>query len=204
MKKKLTAVLILAAMLVAGASAQLMIGVSGALPLDNDNASFDQIKNQFQTGQGIFYGGFLELGMHQIGIGFSANTMTMPDLLFDQNMQIIDADLYVAFHLFGARALLDPFAELGYGIIGSKWEKPTNGQSSDWVDASSYWYGALGLGVNLGPVGVFAKFAYNYAVGTPAELEDGSNAPAFGYYLFNDVDGYLPKYRVTIAAKLIL
>jgi len=203
MKKKLTAVLVLAAMLVAGASAQLMIGVSGALPLDSSDTSIEKLADQYQSGQGIFYGGFLELGMHQIGIGFSANTMTAKDSYFDQDMQIIDADLYIAFHLFGARALLDPFAELGYGIIGSKWEQPTNGQSSDWVDASSYWYGALGLGVNLGPVGVFAKFAYNNAVGTPVKLEDGvSDAPAFGYWLFGAP--YLPKYRVTIAAKLIL
>jgi hypothetical protein len=199
MKKKLTAVLVLAAMLVAGASAQLMIGVSGALPLDSSNTSVEQLSDQFQSGQGIFYGGFVELGMHQIGIGFSANTMTAKDPVFDANMQIIDADLYVAFHIFGARALLDPFAELGYGVIGSEWENGT-----DWVDASYYWYGALGLGVNLGPVGVFAKFAYNNAVSTPVKLEDDSNAPPFGSYLFNDLDGYLPRYRVTIAAKLIL
>jgi hypothetical protein len=197
MNKKLTAVLVLAAMLVAGASAQLMIGVSGALPLDSKDTSYSQISDQFESGEGIFYGGFVELAMHQVGFGFSANTMTMRDYWFDANMDIVDADLYVSFHLFGARALLDPFAELGYGVIGSEWENGT-----DWVDASYYWYGALGLGVNLGPVGVFAKFAYNHAVSTPVELDDGSNAPSFGYYLFGQP--YLPRYRVTIAAKLIL
>lgn len=197
MKKKLTAVLILAAMLVAGASAQLMIGVSGALPMDSKDTSYSQIADQFQSGQGIFYGGFVELGLGRVGFGVSANTMTLHDDYFDQNYDIIDADLYVAFHLFGARALLDPFAELGYGVIGTQYESQT-----DWLDASYYWYGALGLGVNLGPVGISAKFAYNNAVSTPVQLEDGSDAPAFGTSYFGSP--YLPPYRVTIAAKLIL
>ena len=197
MKKKLTAVLILAAMLVAGASAQLMIGVSGALPLDSKDTSYSQIADQFQSGQGIFYGGFVELGLGRLGLGFSANTMTFYDASLDVNWDTIDADLYVAFHILGTRSLLDPFAELGYGVIGSQKETDT-----DWVDASYYWYGALGLGVNLGPVGISAKFAYNNAVSTPVELDDGNNAKPFGTSLFGEA--YLPPYRVTIAAKLIL
>lgn len=197
MKRKLIAVLALAALVVAGASAQLMIGVSGALPLDSSNTNYQQIADQFKSGQGVFYGGFVELGLGSIGVGLSANTMTIYDDSFGQYMDIVDADLYVSFHIFGARALLDPFAELGYGVIGSEWENGT-----DWIDASYYWYAALGLGVNLGPIGISAKFAYNNAVGTPVELQDGTAAPGFGYTLFGEE--YLPPCRVTIAAKLIL
>lgn len=199
MKRKLIAVLALAALVVAGASAQLMIGVSGALPLDTEPDSFEQVANQFQSGQGIFYGGFIELGLGSVGFGISANTMTL-ESSFGALYDIIDADLFAAFHIFGARALLDPFAELGYGIIGSQAQ-----EASDWTDASYYWYAALGLGVNLGPVGILAKFAYNSAVSTPVTLDDGSTAPPFGNFLYSTGDvGYLPPYRVTIAAKLIL
>lgn len=197
MKRKFFAVLVLAALVAAGASAQLVIGVSGALPMDTNDASYQQVADQFKSGQGVFYGAYAEVIMHRVGIGFSVNTMTMYDYYFDLLMDIIDADLYVSYHLFGGRALLDPFAELGYGVIGSQWDTGT-----DWVDASYYWYAALGLGVNLGPVGVSAKFAYNYQMNKTPELADGSPAPAFGYYLFGYQ--YLPPYRVTIAAKLIL
>jgi hypothetical protein len=197
MKRKLLAALILAVVLVAGASAQLIVGVSGALPLDSNKTSYQQIADQFKSGQGVFYGAFIEVVMHKVGIGFSANTMQMYDYYFDALMDIIDADLYASLHLFGGRALLDPFAELGVGVIGSQWDT-----GNDWVDASYYWYAALGLGVNLGVVGVSAKFAYNYQMNKVVELADGSPAPAFGTYLFGSK--YLPPYRVTIAAKLIL
>ena len=202
MKRKLIAVLALAALVVAGASAQLMIGVSGALPLADDNASYQQIADQFKSGEGIFYGGFVELGLGRVGFGVSANTMKAYSNTFERYLDITDADLYASFHILGARSLLDPFAELGFGVIGTEWSDPAYYETSDWIDASSYWYVALGLGVNLGPVGISAKFAYNYAVGTPVELDDGTPAPAFGTYLFNEE--YLPPYRVTIAAKLIL
>ena len=202
MKRKFIAVLALAALVVAGASAQLMIGVSGALPLADDNASYQQIADQFKTGEGIFYGGFVELGLGRVGFGLSANTMKAYSSTWAQYVDIIDADFYASFHILGARSLLDPFAELGMGVIGTEWDEPTALQSSDWIDASYYWYVALGLGVNLGPVGISAKFAYNNAVGTDVELDDGNPAPKFGTFLFGEE--YLPPCRVTIAAKLIL
>ena len=199
MKRKLIAVLALAALVVAGASAQLMIGVSGALPLDTKPDNYDQIANQFQSGQGIYYGGFIELGLGKIGFGVSANTMTIKEPNSGVLYDITDADLYAAFHILGTRSLLDPFAELGYGIIGSEAQ-----HVDEWTDASYYWYVALGLGINLGPVGIDAKFSYNNAVSTPVPYRNiDDTAPAFGSFLVGS-EGYLPPYRVTIAAKLIL
>lgn len=202
MKRKLIAVLALAALVVAGASAQLMIGVSGALPLDTKPEKLDTIIDQFQGGKGVFIGGFAELGLGSVGFGVSGNTMKAYNSSMERYISIWDMDVYASFHIFGARALLDPFAELGGGRISSEWSDPETYETSDFIDASYYWYVALGLGVNLGPVGIFAKFAYNNPVDTPVELDSGDPAPAFGTYLYNGV--YLPPYRVTIAAKLIL
>jgi hypothetical protein len=203
MKKKLVVVLALAALVVVGASAQLVIGVSGALPMYTAPNNAQEITTAFQTGNGIYWGGFLEIIMHKVGIGASVNTAVYPNYLTQVGDRIIDEDLYLSLHLFGGRAFLDPFAELGAGAIGTI----LDGDSifSQWIDGSYYWYAALGLGINLGPIGINAKFAWNNNIGAMQGTQTPSTA--FGTVMFGEPNpgaNWIPPFRFTLAAKLIL
>jgi hypothetical protein len=198
MKKKLVVVLALAALVAVGASAQLVIGVSGALPLWSQPQNAQQISTAFQTGNGIYYGGFVEIIMHKVGIGASLNTTTYDDnLSYSGKDRVLDEDLYLSLHLFGGRAFLDPFGELGVGAMGTIFDGDSWAYS-DWIDGSYYWYAALGLGINLGPIGINAKFAWNNNIGAMSSVPSGE---PFGTNLQT---GGLPLFRFTLAAKLIL
>jgi hypothetical protein len=204
MNRKFTAILAIAALVVAGASAQLMIGVSGAIPMGStDQLDAQQIMTQLEDGNGVLYGGLVELGLGKLGLGVSANTMTYYVSDLDTTYRIYDINAYLSLHLFGAKAFLDPFGELGGGLIGTGYDSTDISSADLFIDASYYWYAAAGLGVNLGPLGVFAKFAYNFAIPeavTSDEMPDGY--PAFGTSLFGG--SYLPPYRFTLGAKILL
>jgi hypothetical protein len=133
--------------------------------------------------------------------------MTYPDPMLDMNWQVIDGDFYLSYHIIKARAFLDPFAELGLGMMATANDATysTTGDAN-FADASYYWYAAAGLGVNLGIIGVFAKFAWNVPIkGSYPTYEDEfgqeQNYPAFGTSL--GWDG-IPSYRITAGVKLIL
>lgn len=205
MKRKLLAVLLLTALVVGGASAQLMFGVSGAIPTSQDLKMKDVVA-QFKDGNGIFYGAFAELAFRKLGFGVSVNTMTYPDAGAGLNWQVIDGDFYLSYHVIKARAFLDPFAELGLGMMATANDYNSLPGNPAFADASYYWYAAAGLGVNLGIIGVFAKFAWNVPIkGSYPTYEDAGgnevNYPVFGYYL--GWDG-IPAYRITAGVKLIL
>ncbi len=210
MKRKLLAVLLLTALVVGGASAQLMFGVSGAIPT-SENLKVKDVVAQFKDGNGIFYGAFAELAFRKLGFGVSINTMTYPDPYYAMNWQIMDGDFYLSYHIIKARAFLDPFAELGLGMMATSNDATYSGSYSGYsstatfADASYYWYAAAGLGVNLGIVGVFAKFAWNFTVKEPVTYTDAlgveQNYPVFGSAL---MWGGIPDYRITAGVKLIL
>ncbi len=205
MKKKLAAVLAIAVLVLAGASAQLMLGVSGALPMDS-SMSATEIKDAFTSGDFIMYGGFLELGMGNIGFGASVNTYSYYDSFFGQEMMVIDGDAFVSYHLFKAKAFLDPFAELGFGILGSQYASNTTVTAQDFLSASYYWYAAAGVGINLGPIGIFGKFAYNYALAQKVSYDDEYGNPQYyaAFDPYNTGSAYIPAFRITLGAKLIL
>lgn len=205
MKRKLLAVLLLTALVVGGASAQLMFGVTGALPMDSTNFKVADVVNQLKEGNGVMYGFTGELAFRKLGFGISANTMSYPDYYFAMVRQIMDVDAYISFHIIKARAFLDPFVELGAGLIGTMNDDKTD-QYAIFDDASMYWYAAAGLGVNLGIVGVFTKFSYNFKIQDPYTYTDMSGIetpyPAFGTVLFGN--SYIPEYKLTVGAKIIL
>ena len=209
MNKKLAAVLIIVALVLGGASAQLMLGVSGALPMDAQ-MSAEELKAAFTDGSAIMYGGFVELGLGKLGIGVSMNTNSYDDTSFYGLVDTIDGDAYISLHLFGAKAFLDPFGELGGGIIGTMYDPDNANYSSatPFLDASYYWYAAVGAGVNLGPVGIFGKLAYNYALDYQVEYKDENGDTQtllpFGTAMFGYGTAYLPAFRFTLGAKLIL
>jgi hypothetical protein len=207
MKRKLAALIAIVAIAASGAYAQLIVGVSGALPMDTQMNAAD-IQAAFQDGSAIMYGGFAELGFGKVGLGLSVNSNLYTDSYFDQLMRTADIQVYFSYHLFGIKAFLDPFGELGAGLIGTMYGDTTQVSTSSFVDASYYWYAAVGVGVNLGPVGIFGKFAYNNAVGQAVSYEDDLGVtqtyPPYGTYLFGDGVTYLPPFRFTLGAKLLL
>ena len=228
--KKLLVALLLVAVIASGAFAQLMIGVSGALHMDQFSAT--EIKNSFQTGDGVFYGGQIEIAGKHLGLGFTANvssyTVATYVQAYDSNgapvglpvyqpaMKFMDYDmtLYLSYHLFGARAFLDPFGEFGGGILATGFADAADSTlyrpyDGSFFTASYYWYGALGLGINLGPIGIFGKFAVNYPIKSSFQANwKGTNVKTdlypYGYDWFLYPNGYLPKFRFTAGVKLIL
>ncbi len=236
MKKFIFALLFVALIGGSGAFAQLMFGVSGDLHMDTQLQASD-IKARFDSGEGIFYGGFIEIAGKHLGVGVSGNlsnytgsidnnftyqNVVYPFSIVDQKLVDYDFTLYLSYHLFGARKFLDPFGEFGGGILATSFQTQSDLDTIPWespfLAASYYWYAALGLGVNLGPIGVFGKFSFNYPIKTPYDstfkttdaqgnatgLSGSTTLGPYGYDAVLFPDGYLPKFRFTAGVKLIL
>jgi hypothetical protein len=231
--KKIMAALLFAAVLGSGAFAQLMVGVSGALHMD-EKLSASEIRDRFQKGDGIFYGPTFEIAGRHLGVGLTGNVssyerdvyvqawdqsgLSFTGPVLHQIMQFTDYDLtlYLSYHLFGGHAFLDPFGEFGGGVLATGFKNDADTQTynpyqGDFFAASYYWYAALGLGVNLGPIGLYGKFSFNYPLktkfqdtlrGDTSDTKYDLNPYGFDQVLY--ADGYLPKYRFTAGVKLIL
>jgi hypothetical protein len=206
--KKLFVALILAVALGMGASAQLVIGASGALYMDSQLSS-QEITDAFKDGSSIYYGPFAELIFGNLGIGASLNFQTGVDEL-SQSWMDGDVAAYLSYHLFGGHSFLDPFGELGAGALVTKYDN-----SDNFFAGTMYWYGALGFGVNLGPIGVFGKLAYDFKIAQKLKQPDSSGLeyeiPYYrAYALMPDgisyygAEGYFPNLRFTAGVKLIL
>jgi len=164
MKKVIIAVL-LAAFIGTGAFAQIMIGFSGALYNQDDNKPLGEVFADFKNGNGIYYGGFGEIVFdNNLGVGLSYNASRFYDDFVEKTFKYDDLNLYISYHLFGGKALLDPFAELGFGVTGYDYAKPEeDSDENNPLAASAYGSGGLGLGINFGSVGTFLKVTYiNY------------------------------------------
>lgn len=218
--KKFAAVIVLATLLAGGAFAQIMLGATGDLHMDTTMSAKD-ISNAFQTGENIFYGPFAEIAFGKLGFGAAGTFSFYTDL--NTNVQWMDYDVngYLAYHLFKARAFLDPFLHIGFGYMATDYANtsdkdtyvkanPYTSNSSDPISASLYWNAALGLGLNLGPLGVFGQFSYNFPIAKHLTGTDSYgnsyDIPYYGTYDFatNTITEYVPKYRFTLGAKLIL
>jgi hypothetical protein len=216
MTKKLLVLLALIALVSGGAFAQLTFGITGALHMDT-KLSASEISNDFKTGDNIYYGGFIEIIGQHLGLGLGINMSPATTAGAPIDLINYDADLYLSYHFFGGRAFLDPFGEVGLGVFAldykSSSDRPTDPITlapigTTPIAASPYWYGALGLGVNLGPIGFFGKFAVNMIIQRQLKDKDGTEIPYFGTYALNGttytVTEYVPRYRFTLGVKLIL
>jgi len=202
--KKIAILMVLGVFIVTGAFAELAIGVNGALYMDDselDTATYDSLADQFQAGEGVFYGGFVEILGRKAGLGAAFNASFYP-APWDGVTEMVDMDLnvYLSYHLFKATSFIDPFGEIGLGYISMDYAN----EEEDWdtenpLTASTYWYAGAGLGVNLGFIGVFAKFIYHFEIPGAVTVYDDSG------YVSYDLEEYaLKPYKVMIGAKLIL
>ena len=217
MNKKLISVVALAALVSAGAFAEFGLGVTGALNMDQQ-LSGSEIANDFRNGDNIYYGGFVEILGKHLGLGASLNVSPVKSCGID--LINYDADIYLSYHIFKATSFIDPFLETGFGVFALDYTNSIDRQ----VDAESgnpsgtspiaespYWYGALGLGINLDHrVGVFGKFACNMIIQRQGmDKDNGETIPYFGTYSQGPngewtVTEYVPAYRFTLGLKLIL
>lgn len=206
MKRKIFAVVLLTALVLGGASAQLMFGVTGAIPMDSTKFKASDVITQLKEGNGVLYGFEGELAFRKVGFGISANTMSMWNDYYLETDQIIDVNTYISVHFVKARAFLDPFVELGVGLLGTVNPNDTTG-NTPFYDASYYWSGTAGLGLNLGIVGAFVKFGMNFNINKDVMYTDsfGTDYPyaRFGTRLFGSAID-VPAYKLTVGAKLIL
>ena len=207
MNKKIILILMLTIALGSGAFAQLMLGVSATMYFDTtEGFGATQIANALGADGNTCYGPFFEIAVKNIGLGFSFNWSSQ----YKNPITLVvwsnyDAAFYLAYHVLGAKAFLDPLAEVGIGALAQ-----TKDQSSTIVNGTGYWYGAAGLGVNLGPVGVFAKFAYDFRLPNHLKVDDGyGNKVEVPYYKVDNsgemnAPGFMPDFRFNAGAKLIL
>jgi hypothetical protein len=215
MNKKIFIVIALVALVSGGAFAQLAFGVSGALHSDSQ-LSASGISDAFRTGDNIYYGGFIEiLGRHLgLGVSFNYSPNSNASDLTGVNLINWDADIYLSYHLFKATSFIDPFLEFGVGILALDYaanSKPQDYTGTSPIAASPYWYGAIGLGINLGHhLGIFGKLAYNFLIQSQLK-QNGTDIPYYGTFSGNyDANGvpiineYVPAYRFTAGIKLIL
>ncbi|MCX7023513.1 MAG: hypothetical protein NT080_02700 [Spirochaetes bacterium] len=218
MKRTLIAVLLIACLAVPASFAQLAVGVSGALYSDSE-VSFKETWSRFNEGDGIFWGPFVELGMGKLALGLSMNfSMYEEDWSAFYGaplmMGFVDYDvaLYLQAHPFGYKSFLDPFLEIGAGQIGKDYaDEKFDPDPDNPLYATNYFEAGVGLGLNLGSLGVFWKMLYMFP-GDPAEatttMEYDFNGDGIVDYS-EDMTYYLAAYplrklKIFLGGKLIL
>ena len=201
MNKKLLAVLALVAVIGTGAFAQLAIGASGAIYSDTFDAQTTM--DRFQNGEGIFWGPFIELGLHKLALGFSANfssyTESFGSATNSYKMLDMDYAFYVQGHPLGYKYWIDPFVEAGGGYMATNYANSSDNpdESNTPLLKTGYFELGGGLGFNLGALGLFAKFDYLFPSGTASQatLKDGTTFDLAAYPI--------NKMKFILGAKII-
>jgi hypothetical protein len=182
MNRKLIALIAMVALAGTGAFAQFALGVTGAVYDNANDLSVNGFSGAWQDlkhGDG-YLGFFVEVGMDNLAVGASANFSTYEeDWGFGTSYDMINVDgnLYLQGHLFKYDAFLDPFLELGIGRMSKDYRNAADDPDENApLLASYYWDIGLGLGVNLGSIGIFLKGLYNIKIGDPVtgEYWDGA------------------------------
>jgi hypothetical protein len=192
--KRIVLGLVMVGLVSVGAFAQLTFGVSAVqyYPENPDGTmpSVQQAWEDFKTGDNMYYGGTAEIIFSKLGLGFSFNYSPS----FDDNGDPIDdqyaydANGYLAYHLFGGRAFIDPILQAGFGVMAYDYSDKeayiaagNYADQDDPLSASLYWDAGLGLGVNLGPVGIYAKVMFNTII--PDSYKGTDDVTNMEYYI---------------------
>ncbi|MCX7656556.1 MAG: hypothetical protein N2Z76_08540 [Treponemataceae bacterium] len=229
--KKTILILTLLAFVAAGLFAEITFGISGVQYYQKDAngnwPSLKQVFQDFENGQGVFYGAFAEILGKNWGLGLSFNYQ--PPAYYEDYYQTgyenhlfdlftYDVCLYLSYHFLGGVSVLDPFVEGGIGVVAYDYyykEKLNNYTAlNPYIDdddplmGSAYLTMGAGLGVNLKPVGLFIKA--NFVKPSFGQLKGKYDANYFDIskrgqeYLIPSIADILMPLRWTIGAKLIL
>ncbi|MBN1242136.1 MAG: hypothetical protein JXA15_05435 [Spirochaetales bacterium] len=169
--KKILAFALIAILAAGAASAQLAIGWSGALYSETE-LSWSQQMDRFQNGEGIFTGPFAELAFDKLAVGASLNFSEYEEAAIGY-VEMVDYDLtlYLQAHFFEYDSFLDPFLEVGFGMIGTDFANAEDDpDEANPLRATGYFEAGAGLGVNVGMLGLFWKINYMFP-GEPQEVD---------------------------------
>jgi hypothetical protein len=174
----------------------------------------DAVLEKFKEGDGLFYGVFAEIGMGKLAIGVAGNfSFYQEDFSFDQDgytnmvaMMDYDVDGYLQLHLFKYKSFLDPFVQGGIGMMAKDYANAADDpDTSNPIAGTVYYELGAGLGVNIGPLGVFVKGLYLVPIksveGTFTSYDMNGNATTGTY----DLAAYpMQNFKLCAGIKLIL
>lgn len=187
--KKFILLLVVAAMIGGTAFAQIALGVSGVQYYEKDeNGNLPKMGEAWQhflDGQGVYWGGFVELLGQNYAAGLSFNAQIYDYVFGVPDMWNYDVNISLAYHFFGAKAFIDPFVQAGIGIMAYDYVDRDQAASMGWYTdydgplmGSGYFDVGLGIGLNFGSLGIFTKAMYN---SKPFELYDEANNEIWGW-----------------------
>jgi hypothetical protein len=197
--RKLIGIILGLLLLTAAAFADLSIGLNGALYMDDGDleaATGVSVAEQFRSGDGIYYGLMAEALGKKIGLGASYMASFYDSEITGNRMVNMDLNLALDAHLIGSRTILDPFVGVGLGYVYKDYaDEDFDDDPDNPVSATAYWFLNGGLGLNLGPIGIFTKFLYHIPFGPieGSEALDDVTLEAFA----------LEPYKIVIGAKVI-
>ncbi len=204
--KKAILVLALVAFAATGAFGQIVLGITGVQYYEEVNGKLPTVSEawaDFKEGTGVFWGGYGELILGQLGLGMSLNQQTYQDE-FDSALDTwnYDVNFFLSYHIFGGRALIDPFLQAGVGMMAFDYKDKEAAKvyyptlTEDPLFASSYFDFGLGLGINLGGIGIFGKGMWNIQSDEPLYSQEDGGTPIFSWPI-------LP-FKWVFGVKLIL
>jgi hypothetical protein len=210
MKKTIVVVLILAVVAAAGAFADFGLGLIGSLYMDKAefaDATYGSVADAFRQGEGIYYGLMGEFMGKKWSLG-GAYMASFYRAWFDSTIPMMDMDLnlYLGGHFLGTRSILDPSLEGGLGYIFKDYaDKKYDDDPDNPLTRTLYWYLGAGLGVNLGPVGVFGKFIYHipFRSQPPGTIEYYDELGFLHTTTIDLEDFALKPYKIVLGAKIM-
>lgn len=214
MNKRLIAVLAILTVAAAGAFAQIGLGLNAAIYSDT-GMPLSEFRDRLREGEGVFYGPFIELALGKTALGLSGNfSFYEEDWSFAQNgtemipMMDFDLTLYAQGHLIRYRAFLDPFLEVGLGVMGKDFASEEFDPDLDNpIMAKTYVQAGGGFGINLGGLGIFIKGLYLFPFGDPLEVTYDYIDPDTGLtetFTYPLAEYPLKRLKLIAGAKIIL
>ncbi len=202
MRKTVIILMVLGLVAAAGAFADLSLGLNGAVYMDDaalQNTTGVSLSQQFQSGDGVYYGLMAEILGRKIGLAGSYLASFYTSDVTGYEMVNMDLNLALDAHLLGSRTIIDPIIGVGLGYIAKDFANEADDQDPDNpLTATAYWFLEGGLGLNFGPLGIFGKFLYHLPLGDGTVSGQGGLSDT-------ELEAYaLQPYKIEIGAKVML
>jgi len=207
MNRKLVAVLAILSIAATGAFAQIGLGVNAALYSDT-GMRLSEFGDRLSEGEGVFYGPFIEIAGEKTALGLSGHFSFYDEDWGGYYIPIIvfELRLYLQGHFLGYKSVLDPFLEIGLGVMGKEFADEDNDPDPDNpLMATKYWQVGGGVGINLGGLGIFLKGLYMFPFGSvDASYEYYDEWGDLQTYYYPLSEYPLKRLKLILGAKIIL